>query len=342
MTMRALITLLFCTAAAAQSVDIRFQTIVPKGKKPGLVLVAEEDLTFIEIEIRGQGVKLKKKFPATKEGKTREIRWTHPPGERMLFGTIRSQIPGGDASVQTVEFESVIATPLNVEIPRDKVDIKGGSLIFTMNHPAGKAEITVRDEEGSIIAEDSAFYDGEKAGTPLSIAWDVTETKAARIDLKAYDKWEFYTGTMIIPWKVEIPHEEVNFRTDSWEIDDSERPKLDASFKLITAEVLKLRRLAGIGLTSGAPPTAAKLYIAGHTDTVDSHEHNDKLSANRAKAIAEYFKKKGLMATIFWAGFGERELLVKTGDNVDERRNRRVEYVVAAHKPGPGNWRKLK
>ena len=339
--MRATFALLLTTAAAAQSVDIQFKTIVPQGGQPGLVLIANDDLQWMEIEIKSAGgLKVKKRFPATPHMHTREIYWKHAPGVQQVFGTIRSQVRDGDPEEQALEFESVIATPLDVVIPREKVDLAGGSLVFTINHPAGKAEITVRDENAQIIAEDSAFYEGEPAGTPLVIRWDAPDKKPARIDVKAYDKWEFFAGTMIIPWRAEIPHEEVNFRTDSFDIDASEQPKLDASFKLIAAEVRKLKALGSIGLTSGVPPTTAKLYISGHTDTVDSDEHNDKLSANRAKAIATYFAKKGLPATIYWAGFGERRLRVKTGDNVDEVRNRRADYEVAAHEPGPANWRK--
>lgn len=340
--MRVTLALLVTTVAAAQSVDIQFKTIVPQGGKPGLVLIANDDLQSMEIELKSAGgLKLKKRFPATAHMQTREISWKHAPGVQQVFGTIRSQVRDGDPEEQSIEFESVIATPLDVVIPREKVDLSGGSLVFTINHPAGKAEIIVRDENAEIIAEDSAFYEGEPAGTPLVIRWDTSEKKPARIDVKAFDKWEFFAGTMIIPWRADIPHEEVNFRTDSFDIDPSEQPKLDASFKIITAEVRKLKALGSIGLTSGAPPTSARLYIAGHTDTVDSDEHNDKLSANRAKAIASYFSKKGLPATIYWAGFGERRLLVKTGDNVDERRNRRVDYVVAADEPHAGGWRKL-
>jgi len=340
--MRVTLSLLLASAAAAQSVDIQFKTIVPQGGSPGLVLIANDDLQWMEIELRSAGgLRVKKRFPATPHMQSRELHWKHAPGAQQVIGTIRSQVREGDPEEQSLEFESVIATPLDVVIPRDKVDLAGGSLVFTINHPAGKAEITVRDENAQIIAEDSAFFEGEPAGTPLVIRWDTSDKKPARIDVKAYDKWEFFAGTMIIPWKAEIPHEEVNFRTDSFDIDASETPKLDASFKLINTEVRKLKALGSIGLTSGVPPTTAKLYIAGHTDSVDSDEHNDKLSANRAKAIATYFAKKGVPATIYWAGFGERRLLIRTGDNVDEIRNRRVQYEVGAHEPYPASWHKV-
>jgi outer membrane protein OmpA-like peptidoglycan-associated protein len=340
MTMRALWASLLAAVASAQSVDIQFHTIVPQGGQPGLVLVAQDDLLWMEVELKSSAFKLKKRFPATRSGQSREVRWKHAPGVQQIFGSIRSQVRGGDPEDQDVEFESVIATPLDIKVDPAKVDLLGGSITFTLNHPAGKAEITVRDEDTNIIAEDSAFYQGEPAGTPLVITWDKSDKKAARVDIKAFDKWEFFSGMFLIPWRADIPHEEVNFRLDSADIDASEQPKLDASVKLISGELRKLKKLNDVGLVTGLPPTPPKLYIAGHTDTLATAEYNEKLSAARARAIAGYFAKKGLLATIYWAGFGERHLLIKTADSVDEPRNRRVEYVVAAEQPYPGDWHK--
>ena len=327
--MRALPALLIASAATAQSVDIQFQTIVPQGSQPGMVLVAQDDLQWMEVDLRSSAFKLKKRFPATGNGQSRELKWKHAPGAQQVFGTIRSQVKGGDPEEQTLEFESVIATPVVLKVVREKLNLEGGLLVFTLNHPAGKAEITVRDENAQIIAEDQAFYEGQPAGTELSIKWDTSENKPARIDLKAFDKWEFYDGIALTPWRVDIPHEEVNFRVDSAEIDATEQPKLEASLKLVAEAVRKYKQLGDI-----------KLYVAGHTDTQGSNEHNEKLSAARARSIAGYFYKKGIPVTIYWAGFGERRLLVKTPDNYDEVRNRRVEYVISVEEPYPAGWRK--
>jgi outer membrane protein OmpA-like peptidoglycan-associated protein len=327
--MRALLALSIASVAAAQSVDIQFQVIVPQGGSPKMVLTAQDDLAWIDVELKSSGFNLKKKFPATGNGQTRELKWKHAPGALQVFGTIRSQVKGGEPEEQMVEFESVIATPLVLKIVREKLDLERGKLVFTLNHPAGKAEVTVRDEDAQIMAEESAFYDGEAPGTELTVSWDAGEKKAARIDVKAYDKWEFFDGVALTPWRVDIPHEEVNFRVDSADIDATEQPKLEASLKLIAEAVRKYKQLGDI-----------KVYVAGHTDTQGSHEHNDKLSTARARSIAGFFFKKGLPVTIYWAGFGERHLLVRTGDNVDEVRNRRVDYVVSVEQPYPANWRK--
>jgi outer membrane protein OmpA-like peptidoglycan-associated protein len=67
----------------------------------------------------------------------------------------------------------------------------------------------------------------------------------------------------------------------------------------------------------------------GHTDTVGELTNNDRLSAMRAERVKGFLVDIGIPASrIQTAGRGERELLIPTGDNVDEPRNRRVEISV--------------
>jgi outer membrane protein OmpA-like peptidoglycan-associated protein len=118
-----------------------------------------------------------------------------------------------------------------------------------------------------------------------------------------------------------IPHEEVNFRFDSAQIDDPEKPKLEASFGRITEALAKH---AEIHVT---------LFIAGHTDTVGDAGYNLRLSRLRAQSISKWFRQRGLRIPIAFEGFGEYALLVKTADEVDEPRNRRVDYILSVDEP---------
>jgi outer membrane protein OmpA-like peptidoglycan-associated protein len=69
--------------------------------------------------------------------------------------------------------------------------------------------------------------------------------------------------------------------------------------------------------------------VIGHTDTVGNDEANDALSLQRAVRVKEYLAGIGIdPARIQVSGRGERELLVRTADNVAEPRNRRVEISV--------------
>ena len=73
----------------------------------------------------------------------------------------------------------------------------------------------------------------------------------------------------------------------------------------------------------------ADVQVIGYTDTVGSREDNDELSQRRAEEILKVLVEEGIQVNMLSAiGRGERELLVKTGDNINEPRNRRVEVRV--------------
>lgn len=73
----------------------------------------------------------------------------------------------------------------------------------------------------------------------------------------------------------------------------------------------------------------ADVQVIGYTDTVGSLEDNDELSQRRAEEILKVLVEEGIQINMLSAvGRGERELLVKTADNVEEPRNRRVEVRV--------------
>ncbi|MCE1238520.1 MAG: OmpA family protein [Azonexaceae bacterium] len=78
-----------------------------------------------------------------------------------------------------------------------------------------------------------------------------------------------------------------------------------------------------------AARTASEAMVIGHTDSVGGADGNDRLSLKRAEAVRQLLVDTGIAVDrIEVVGRGERELLVPTGDEVDEPRNRRVEIVV--------------
>ena len=69
--------------------------------------------------------------------------------------------------------------------------------------------------------------------------------------------------------------------------------------------------------------------VYGHTDTVGSSASNQRLSEQRAQSVSNYLIGRGVSsARIRWMGFGETQLKVATGDNVNEPMNRRVEIKI--------------
>ena len=74
---------------------------------------------------------------------------------------------------------------------------------------------------------------------------------------------------------------------------------------------------------------APDVLVIGHTDTMGELTTNDRLSAQRAETVKGFLIQIGIPAErITTAGRGEREPVVRTADEVDEPRNRRVEINV--------------
>jgi outer membrane protein OmpA-like peptidoglycan-associated protein len=202
---------------------------------------------------------------------------------------------------------------LKVQVEKSKVDLKQHRLEVKMSHPAGKVKIEVYAESDAVLADEEQDFSGRPAGVPLIVTWTPSSDAAvARIEVRAYDAQGSWVGVQLAPWFVPIPHEDVNFKTGSAEIEVPETPKLEAH---------------------GSMHPGITLYIAGHTDTVGSASHNLKLSQDRARSIAGWFRKRGVKLPISFEGFGETSPEVKTADNVDEPRNRRVDYVLSDGPP---------
>ena len=69
--------------------------------------------------------------------------------------------------------------------------------------------------------------------------------------------------------------------------------------------------------------------VYGHTDTVGTTSSNQRLSEERARAVANYLIGRGVSSSrIRWQGFGETQLKVATNDGVNEALNRRVEIKI--------------
>src|SRR5450755_4560932 len=218
-------------------------------------------------------------------------------------------------------------TPLHVQVEKSKVDLKQHRLEVKMSHPAGKVKIEVYSDSDAVLADEEQDFSGRAAGTPLVVTWTPSSDAAvARIEVRAYDAHGSWVGVEIAPWFVPIPHEDVNFKTGSAEIEPAETPKLEAAYT-------KLDEVLAKDKAHGSMHPGITLYIAGHTDTVGSAAHNLKLSQDRARSIAAWFRKRGVRLPISYEGFGETSPEVTTADNVDEPRNRRVDYVLSDGPP---------
>lgn len=217
------------------------------------------------------------------------------------------------------------ASPLEIMVERSKVDLKDHRLEVKLSRKASKISIRVEGESGAVLAEEEQDFSGRPAGSPLIVTWKPSSDEAVeKIEVKATDAFGFYAGMLITPYNFTIDHEDVNFKTGSAVIDDSEAPKLEAAQEKIAAKVAAIR-----AKDINHQHRNLTLYIAGHTDTVGAFDYNIGLSRERARAIASWFRQRGVAVPVAYEGFGESSPRVATADQVDEPRNRRVDYIIA-------------
>ena len=214
-------------------------------------------------------------------------------------------------------------TPLQIVIDKAKVDLNDHHLELRASRDLAKVTVHVVGDSGAVLAHEVVELASHPAGTPLVVGWTPLNDEAvARIEVFAYDVDGYYKGIAITPWSVVIPHEDVNFKHDSSQIEEPERPKLEASFARVADALARHTEIRGVAL-----------FVAGHTDTVGDAGYNLGLSRRRAQAIAKWFRQRGLKIPIAYEGFGESALLVKTADQVDEPRNRRADYILSVEEP---------
>ncbi len=316
--------LLFAVPALADAVDVQLSPKALKGKGlPQVIVRITEPVAGVRLVLkRGDGKTLEQRWGG-KVGFTRTIDLDQPEGTAHWEGELTVNLPDATSASMPLAFDTELWGPLVMKLDKDKdVDVPGRKVTFTLSRPAAKAWVRVLMDTGALAFEGEVPFSGEPAGTPLTITWPEAPGQVMRVEVKGYDAGGFFTGVELSPWRVDIPHEEVNFDSGKAVVRPSEEAKLDASFALIADAVRKFGRLAEL-----------KLFVAGHTDTVGQSDKNLKLSRDRARAIAAAFRKRGLRISIAVEGFGEEALLVQTPDETDEPKNRRAEYIISIEEP---------
>lgn len=309
--------------ARADAFEMEFLTKVAVGKNPSVSLVALSDATRAGVNLtRDDGKKYFFPIGTIQAGGKHQIELDGAPGRHTYEGSVTATVDG-DEDTTPLKFTTVVALPLKIELDKADVDLERRKIQIKLSRVASHVKLRVLGTGSKVLVEKDQDFAGKPAGTPLVISWpSLGKAEIVRIELIAYDSDGFYSGVAIVPWSVRIPHEQVNFETDSAVIRKSEVPKLEESYTKITDALTRYREIQGV-----------KLFIAGHTDTVGTARYNLNLSRRRAQAIATWFRRRGARLPVFFEGFGESALLVKTADNVDEPRNRRVDYILAVEQP---------
>jgi outer membrane protein OmpA-like peptidoglycan-associated protein len=320
--------LLISAIASAAPVSYQLQGDVAVGKKPMIEIRAVQPVTALRIDLeRDDGKHFTVEHASL--GKGASVRLAigdGAAGKASYKGTLSGLLAGQkDRWSEDLTFETLVRAPIKVTYDLEHLDLDKRVLQFKVSRTAGSAELTVIGDDGKELATNTATYAKEPADTWLPITWkQPAGTRVMMWKLRVVTADGLATNLELIPWSVTIDHEDVKFATDSAVIEPAESSKLDSSVGKIADVVKRSERFMKM-----------TLYVAGHTDTVGPNAKNRKLSLDRARAIAAYFRKAGIKLPIAFAGFGEEVLKVKTADSTDERANRRADYVIGPSAGAP-------
>lgn len=326
-----LLAALVCAPSAALAGDALKLELVPKAMEgegsPAIVVRAEAALAKVVLDVKRStdGKRVKLEAGPIAAGRTHRFELEQKKrGKASYSGKLSVETGDGGSGEMPINVDVEVVPPLSLKVDPKGVDLAKRTLLLTADRDMARAQITVMSDTGTPMGTTETDWDKtvQPAGTSAPVTWKQSAGTVMRITVQGWDADGFFGAVDLFPWRVDIPHEEVNFATGSHDIRPEEVKKLEASFELIKGAVEKYGKLATI-----------KLFIGGHTDTVGDNASNLGLSERRARSIGGWFAKRGVALPISYAGFGEEMLAVKTPDETDEAKNRRAEYIVAVDPP---------
>jgi len=323
------------TSSLAQAFPAQVEVLgtVPQGKVPRLIVSAQQGAQQAKITLkRDDGRPFNFYLGNVSAGFRKEIALDSRPGRHQYEGTMTATVEG-EAVSSVLSFKTVVATPIKISVNRDKLDLEGRSLEIQTSREVSQLSLKVIGLGDHLLAEESISVSNWALKKPLKITWPPIDRKELlRLEVRVDDADGFFNAVALTPWSVEIPHEEVLFESASATVNASEEPKLKDSLKEISAALERFSQIKGV-----------QLFIAGHTDTVGGAAYNRRLSRKRARSIAAWFVRNRVPVQVFYEGFGESTLKVRTKDEVDEAKNRRVDYILSVEAPSlkGGAWKKL-
>ncbi len=306
------------------------------GDGPQLVLQATDSIARGTVTIRSKSAPNKTvRLSKMSAGEQKAISLKAPKGTHAFEVVIEAEGPDGASGKIPFDFQVTRVEPIEISVKRDGVDTGRGVIPFKVNRPLDRVEMEFFDENGGKIGSRSQSFGGRYGD--LKATWE-GGAEVGGIQLKAYDVDGFWTSVLLEPWWIEIEHEEIVFDTGKWTWEEDEESKLKKSLVEIREAMKKHKKHR----------PDMRLYVAGYTDTVGSKADNQKLSAQRARAIGKWFSEQGLDIPVYYQGFGEDAQAVTTADEIENAKNRRALYVLGNAPPPQSqaipraNWKRVR
>jgi len=306
--------------------DYQVHSRVQGGEREGqprLILVPQSTACDVALSLRREDGR-RFQFTAARlpAQEPREFSWTQPLGRQAYDAALTATNLQGETATRRFRFEVLVVPPLEVRVVAEELDVEQRLLVFTASRPVSRVELDLRHAPDGRLDHAVTFAPPAPTGQPLRVPWPPLPGAVQRIGMRVHDTEGFWAEAEFLAWWVEVEHEEVAFDTGRATFDARERVKLERLAQ-------RVQELAAT-VPAGVP---LQLYVAGYTDTVDTTEHNQRLSLARAAAIGRALRAAGSTLPIRCQGFGEEVLAVATADEVDEPRNRRAVVLLGTAPP---------
>jgi outer membrane protein OmpA-like peptidoglycan-associated protein len=305
---------------------------------PGLTVVVNQAAERLDVKVSCGG-KTQSFGGAASSGQKVELRLDVPVGKHRCTGSLAGTFADGTSGEMPLSFDVVMHPKLGIQLAPGTLDTKGRTMSVVLDRAASRVEITALGLKGAEVGGGLHVpNDGRApaaAGQAVPLSWSDNGGEVLKLRVRGFDADGFWSELELVPWSYTIPHEDVVFASDAADIAPAEEPKLASALTDARSVIDKY----------GAD-VVIRLYVGGHTDTVGDAGHNADLSLRRARAIAAWFKARGFRGDIHYLGYGVSDRAVPTPDQIDEPRNRRATYTLAARPPevsggGDRGWKKL-
>lgn len=307
------------------------------GDSPALILqpqIAVKSLSITLAPTAG-GRKVTLRSGKLKRGQRKILSFKQAEGTTEWKADFAVKWGSGEKDSFALTFKTTVYPRIAFRRQDAQLDFANNSMTVRLNQPAAKVDVIVWGTSGEVVHQESTEFDGPEAGTPLEVSWELPGDEGVlKMQVKLWSTFGFWAGAEITA-PIEIPHEEIEFDFGKWDVRASEEQKMLDALEEVNKNLRRYKGLANF-----------QLYIAGFTDTVGSRPSNQQLSEKRARSIGTWFRRKGVKVDVYFRGFGEDVLAVKTPDETKEAKNRRAEYVLSDGPPPikgriSGGWRKL-
>ncbi len=296
-------------------------------------IIANSDITNVDVAVEMCApTVIQRHYNIIKKGSTEKIEWNQGQGEFNCRVTIKAKSGMSEytaRNMHVIRSGAAAKTPISLDVDLNEI----GSLTPKTDHVLLKASAPFRRVTLNVYAEDASIIDSvdKEVGSVKNyrLGWTPSEKTPSVLEIKILNDANNWASATIASFV--IAHTDVVFDTNKYNIRKDQEQYLVEPLQDIKDKIEKFDKVA------------VKLYITGHTDTVGSMADNDKLSMNRAKAIAGWFAKHGLKIPIYYRGVGERALFEHTPDNTENQANRRAVYHLTNSTPddGLGGWKQF-